>query len=174
MPRVVIAIGSNCERERHIASALDRLQAAFGDLQISSVYQSCASQPDEDHAPYYNLVVVVKTPLAVAEIKAHLLAIEDRCQRQRGAAQVTLDLDLLLYDNWVGCFDQQDLPHPDITRCAYVLRPLMELLPDEQHPVLQQSYRALWQQFPLSSDLTPVDLVWQGAVISTRPTFLPL
>ena len=41
MPTIYLGVGSNIERERYIVAGLDALAMLFGDLQLSSVYDSC-------------------------------------------------------------------------------------------------------------------------------------
>ena len=65
------------------------------------------------------------------------MMIEQQFGRQRTEhwGPRTLDLDLLLYDNWVLDTPELSLPHPHMTERAFVLVPLAELLPDWVHPV---------------------------------------
>ena len=42
MPTVYLGVGSNIERERYITAGLDALEGLFGELRISSVYDSAA------------------------------------------------------------------------------------------------------------------------------------
>ena len=174
MVQIAIAVGSNCERERNISLGLDALQNVFGDLRLSCVYESIAEPNHEDHPPYYNLVATAKSTLAVVDIKTILRQIEDQCRRQRNSCNVTLDLDLLLYGNLVDCINGQALPHPDIERRAYVLRPLMELFPHAVHPVKGETYQRLWQQFPVSLNAIPVDFIWNGQVVSIAAPLVSL
>ena len=42
MERIFVSIGSNVDRERHIERAVDLLRARFGDVELSSTYESAA------------------------------------------------------------------------------------------------------------------------------------
>jgi len=55
MNRVYISVGSNQDTVRHVRSALDALHQRFGDLAISSVYESEAVGFDGEN--FLNLVV---------------------------------------------------------------------------------------------------------------------
>ena len=169
MPEVVVAIGSNCEREKHINYALDSLTEKYDELLISPVYESEAQKPRDltiTGKPYYNLVVGFSTNSSVVALKQSLCQIEAKCHRERQSERVTLDLDLLLYGDWVGQIDKAVIPHHDISQCAYVLRPLSDLLPEKLHPVHKQSYSALWKAFVIDTALCPIDFVWKNKVIS--------
>lgn len=158
MAQVYVSIGSNIDRERNIALALQRLADDYGPLQQSSVYESAAV--GFDSAPFYNLVVGFKTGIGPAELQERLHAIEAECGRERNTAMTarSLDLDLLIYDNLVMDDGHLALPRKDITRYAFVLYPLAEIAPDAHHPVSGERYADMWAAFHDSRQvLTRVD-----------------
>ena len=158
MAQVYVSVGSNLERERNIATALQALTESYGELQQSSVYESAAV--GFDSAPFYNLVVGFSTLESPRVIQDQLHAIEDRCGRQRTAtlSARTLDLDLLLYDDQVMTDGKLMLPREDITRYAFVLGPLAEIAPAARHPVTAVSYAEMWAAFDDSEQpLTRID-----------------
>jgi len=149
MAHAWVSIGSNIERSRNIALALELLEAHYGALEQSSIYESDAV--GFDSAPFYNLVAGFQTDETPAALQAQLHAIEDRSGRARTSALTarTLDLDLLLYDELVIDEDGLVLPRDDITRYAFVLCPLAEIAPDERHPVSGRRYADHWADFDL-------------------------
>ncbi len=168
MVQVVVSIGSNIKREENISAALDSLFAQFGELYISPVYKSMAKGScSTEGLFYYNLVVAFQTELALNKIKSVLKDIEDQRGRKRNADIVSLDIDILLYGEWVGGYEEAVIPHNDITECAYVLRPLTDLFPDQKHPVFDRTYDELWGSFSKELALVPVDFVWNQRIIST-------
>ena len=58
----------------------------------------------------------------------------------------SLDLDLLLHDQSVDI--DIDLPRAEILTTAFVLQPLSKLAPELKHPILHETYQALWNKFP--------------------------
>lgn len=147
MARVYISVGSNIDRERNIDMALRLLEASFGQLQRSSVYESEAIGFDSD--PFYNLVVGFDTDDTPREIHDVLHCIEEASGRIRttGLSARTLDLDLLLYDDLVTETGGLVLPRDDITRYAFVLAPLAEIAGTLRHPVTGENYENLWSAF---------------------------
>jgi 2-amino-4-hydroxy-6-hydroxymethyldihydropteridine diphosphokinase len=145
--RVYISVGSNIDRERNIDMALRLLEASFGQLQRSSVYESEAIGFDSD--PFYNLVVGFDTDDTPREIHDVLHCIEEASGRIRttGLSARTLDLDLLLYDDLVTETGGLVLPRDDITRYAFVLAPLAEIAGTLRHPVTGENYENLWSAF---------------------------
>lgn len=160
MAFILISIGSNIEREKHVRAAIAELKAAFGSLQISSVYESEAVGFDGE--PFYNLVVGANTDLSIEACVELFKGIEDRHGRKRNVARFsgrTLDLDLLTYDQ-VMCQQPIELPRDEITKNAFVLLPLVELVPEQIHPPSGLTYRQLWQDYPKQQKLWTVPFSW--------------
>lgn len=148
MPQVYIAIGSNIDRDGNIRDAVRQLNASFGRLTLSPVYESRAHGFEGGN--FYNLVAGFSTTNSIERIKATVSQIETRFGREREAGRVDsrkLDLDLLLYDDIVQHDSRVNLPHPDIQRYAFVLRPLADIAPDLKHPETRLTYAQMWQQF---------------------------
>jgi 2-amino-4-hydroxy-6-hydroxymethyldihydropteridine diphosphokinase len=158
MARVYVSIGSNIDRVRNIALALQRLGDEYGPLLRSSVFESAAV--GFDSAPFYNLVVGFDTELPPQDVQEQLYEIEAASGRERTDTLTarTLDLDLLLYDDLVLDGGRLKLPRADITRYAFVLYPLAEIAPDARHPVSGERYADMWAAFDDTSQvLTRVD-----------------
>jgi len=168
MPQVLLGVGSNIERERYIIAGLDALQALFGELALSSVYSSEAI--GFAGQPFLNLAVAVDTDLAVGELARQLRHIEVEYGRPANATRNSarqLDIDILTYDNLVGVIDDVELPRGEILENAFVLGPLAELAPEEEHPVERETYQALWQAYDRASQgLVRVGFQWRGRAIS--------
>lgn len=169
MVNVYLSLGSNIDAQKNIIAALDALQDDFGELKISSVFESEAVGFSGDN--FYNLVVAVSTELNVGELSQHLKDIEDANGRKRCGPKFsgrTLDIDILTYGNVVGNIDGVELPRAEILTNAFVLWPLTELVtPACLHPEVKRSYVELWRDYDKSSqNLWPIDFTWQQQVIS--------
>ena len=134
-----IGLGSNLgDREAMIRQALEALAALTQTelLRASSLYDT---EPvgDVEQPNFLNAVAHVDTSLPARQLLWNLLLIEKRLGRERARrwGPRTIDLDLLLYGNEV--IEEADLrvPHPELTRRAFVLVPLVELDPTLVHPV---------------------------------------
>lgn len=169
MARVFVSVGSNIEREHHIVMALDAMQEQFSALQVSSVYESEAVGFAGDH--FFNLVAGFETGMAVGELSVCLRQIEKQNGRNRSTERFsarTLDIDILTYDDRTGLCDGILLPRPEILENAFVLLPLAEIAPSEQHPVEHKTYADLWRAYARKQNLWPVDFIWRGQKISSR------
>jgi 2-amino-4-hydroxy-6-hydroxymethyldihydropteridine diphosphokinase len=152
MPRVWLSIGSNQDREQNIRGAVRALRAEFGELTLSSVYESPAVGFDGD--PFFNLVAGISTDLPANLLNKRLRAIEEAHGRIRQGEKFTsrtLDLDLLTYDNLVSDNKGIKLPREEILRYSFVLMPLAEVAGEERHPLNGRTYGELWEAFDSSS-----------------------
>ncbi len=148
MVRAYVSLGSNIERERHIPAAVASLRARYGELMISSVYESEAV--GFRGARFYNLAVGFDTRESVRALMRTLRALERRCGRDRDAPRFgsrTLDADLLLYGDAVIEEPGVQLPREEILTEAFVLRPLAEIAGHLRHPVTGCTYAELWMAF---------------------------
>jgi 2-amino-4-hydroxy-6-hydroxymethyldihydropteridine diphosphokinase len=145
---VYVGIGSNIDRENSIRGAVRELTAHYGPLTLSPVYESKAHGFEGEN--FYNLVAGFDSVESIEHIKEALSQIESRFGRVRQENRFsarTLDLDLLLYSDTVRHDDKMNLPHPDIQRYAFVLRPLADIAPDLRHPETGLSCAQMWRQF---------------------------
>lgn len=162
MPWVWISIGSNQDRDRCIRGSVAQLQARFGPLRLSPVYES--DPVGFQGQPFYNLVAGFACDWELSDLLALLRTLEDEFGRERQGPKFsprTLDLDLLTYGDQVVDRGPVRLPRDEITRYAFVLRPLADVAGDECHPLLGTSYGALWAEFDASAQpLRPIAF-WQ-------------
>ena len=162
MAEVYVSVGSNVEPERHVCSCLRALHERFGPLQVSTIYRNKAV--GFTGADFLNLVVRFDTAEAVRHVVSQLHELEQTHGRHRDGpnpklSDRSLDLDLLLYDDLVLEEVGLCIPREEITRCAYVLRPLAELAGEQRHPVLGKTFSELWQAMAAHAEpLIPVGL----------------
>lgn len=169
MMDVYLGLGSNKNAAYYLDRALTALHETFGDLQISPVYES--ESVGFRGSNFTNLVVRIKTEIAVQELLYQLRIIENANDRDRSAPKFssrTLDIDILMYGDWVGVRDGIALPRQEILENAFVLRPLHDLAPALIHPAKQQSIAELWRQYDKQKQrLWRADFIWQGRRISS-------
>ncbi|HEY8385782.1 MAG TPA: 2-amino-4-hydroxy-6-hydroxymethyldihydropteridine diphosphokinase [Porticoccaceae bacterium] len=170
MTRAYLSIGSNIDQRRNITACLDALAEHFGELLLSSVYESEAIGFQGDN--FYNLVAGIDTDMGVAALSTLLHRIEDANGRRRDGPRFssrTLDIDILTYGECCGEIDGVRLPRQEILDNAFVLAPLAEIAGNEVHPGVRKAYRDLWAAYDSTAQkLWPIDFEWQGRVISRR------
>ena len=160
MARVYVSIGSNIDREKNIPTCLENLQEKYGELQVSTIYESKAVGFEGDN--FYNLVAGLDTDDDVYEVLNTLRNIENIHGRERNSKHFssrTLDIDLLLYDDLVLHEPGLEIPRDDLVQYVFVLQPLVEINPDYMHPVLNKTVAKILDESGMESkDMWPVTL----------------
>ena len=134
MPRVAIALGSNLgDRAANLAAGQDGLAARGVAWQnLSKIYETEPVGPITEQGAFLNQVAVGETELSPRALLEICLYVEQEQGRVRSVrwGPRTLDLDILLYEDWR--IEEPDLivPHPEMLRRAFVLMPLAEAAPD--------------------------------------------
>jgi 2-amino-4-hydroxy-6-hydroxymethyldihydropteridine diphosphokinase len=106
---------------------------------------------------YVNGVARLEGWMEPAVLLARLHAIEARAGRVRGVVDAPrpLDLDIIAMDGLLRDAPDPVLPHPRAHERAFVLRPLLEVAPDWEHPRLHRSAAALLAALPEVESLCP-------------------
>ena len=145
MTLLVLSLGSNLQREKHIRFALAALQALFARIDVSPVYETRAV--GFDGPDFYNLVVVAETALELECLLVKLRQIEDDAGRIRNGKSFqsrNLDIDVLLFGEANLRGQGRNIPRNEIEHAAYVLKPLAQVLPKMPHPVSGICFEDLW------------------------------
>ena len=162
MAQVYISLGTSIEREKYVQQGLIALHDAFGELTLSSLFESEAVGFKGPN--FYNMVIAVTTQQTVEEVAQLLKDIELQHGREVNAQKYsprTLDLDLLLFDDLILEKPAQ-IPRDEITKNAFVLWPLAEIAGDKVHPVINLTYKELWSEYNQDKQqLTKVPFKWQ-------------
>jgi 2-amino-4-hydroxy-6-hydroxymethyldihydropteridine diphosphokinase len=147
-----IALGSNLEsrfgdREANLREAVRRIEA-LGEVRAVSSFYDTEPVGYREQPRFLNGALVLETELGPQELMRGLLAAERAMGREREGALPkgprVIDLDLLLYGDWVLWAEDLILPHPRIEERRFVLEPLAEIAPDWVHPVLGVTVRELF------------------------------
>ncbi|MGH8529889.1 MAG: 2-amino-4-hydroxy-6-hydroxymethyldihydropteridine diphosphokinase [Nevskiales bacterium] len=146
MSEAYVAVGSNQNAPANIREALQHLRTRYGELRVSAAYES--ADTNGGAAPYVNLVVSFESILPAGQLLAELRDVERICGRDRSiqTASCPLDLDLLLVGNAVVEDGPLKLPHPELVRRPYMLRPLVDLAATMTHPSLGLTFEDLWDK----------------------------
>ncbi len=155
---VFVAAGSNLDAERNLATARAEILRTWPDAKFSRAYRNRAvgfEGPD-----FINWVVGFTTELPIDAVVTRLREIETQCGRPRAApkwAPRSMDLDILLFDDWVVQHADYTLPRPDLVKRPYMLGPMAEIAPDVVHPTLRQTIGELWAAFDSAAHpMTPL------------------
>lgn len=175
MPRVFLSVGSNLgDRLECLRQAVERLRAMpeLRFVDASPLYrtepweQRPGEQPNQE-SWFFNCVVAVETELEPMALLGRLQSLEDLLGRRRGPGTPEdrryeprpLDIDILLYgDRVIAGPDSLHIPHLLMHERRFVLRPLADLAPEVEHPVLYQTIRELLAALEDEHDVAESDL----------------
>lgn len=152
--RAVVALGANLgDRLATLERAVELVAAGIGPLAGRSRWLETPAlihpdDPAESYPAFLNGVLVARTGAAPAAVLAGLHAIEARLGRDRRGESARwrprlVDLDLIALDGLVVDGPGLRLPHPEMHRRDFVLRPLCEVWPGWRHPLLGATAREL-------------------------------
>ncbi|WP_312274617.1 2-amino-4-hydroxy-6-hydroxymethyldihydropteridine diphosphokinase [Candidatus Igneacidithiobacillus taiwanensis] len=131
-----IGIGSNLAEPRLQVARARLALAELPDSRLDWVSDDYWSEPVGGvvQDPFVNAVARLETRLPAEQLLPALHLIEAKAGRRRAQEQVwgprILDLDLLLYGELQSQEPRLRLPHPEIARRAFVLRPLADYDPE--------------------------------------------
>jgi 2-amino-4-hydroxy-6-hydroxymethyldihydropteridine diphosphokinase len=121
--RACLGLGSNVDPVSNLRRAIRKLRRAVAVEAVSSAWESPAV--GGDGPDYINAALLVRTPQSKESLMARLKEIENelgRVRNHRRPARLTIDIDLLLFD--------QEFLEDDLWSQAYRAVPVAELLPD--------------------------------------------
>ena len=144
---VLIALGSNIDRERNMAAAIDRLRAhpQMELVAVSPIYTTAAIGSDgaESGQPIFaNAAARIATALPAAKLRHELRAMEAALGRVRTAdkfAPRPIDLDIIFYGAEVLDIDGHHIPDRDVVRFAHIALPAADIAGDWIHPETGQT-----------------------------------
>ena len=133
-----------------LAAAAERLDALGSVTARSSLY-STAPVGFADQPRFFNAAVALETELTPFELLGALLLIEKDFGRNRVLGfqngPRTLDLDILLYGDYVIGGATLEIPHPRLAERAFALVPLNEIAPEALEPRTARTVSQLLRSF---------------------------
>ena len=144
--RVAIAIGSNLgDRHGHLQWAVGQLGDILHRLRASTFIETAPVDVPDPQPPYLNAAVVGETTLEPKELLEVLLSLERERGRERltPRAARTLDLDIILFGDYVIDAPNLVIPHPRFRERRFVLEPLAQVAGEWLDPASGKTVRQL-------------------------------
>ena len=149
MAIVYLSLGSNKDdRIGYIQQASRQLGTLEGCeiIRTSAFYETEPWNMNSDNW-FVNAVVELKTSLSPHQLLEQCQAIEKQLGRKPSQPNVyedrTIDIDILFYKKEIISDDDLIIPHRFLHLRAFTLVPLLELIPDFEHPVLHKTISEL-------------------------------
>lgn len=134
--KAILSLGANLgDRKNTLSCAVADIVRLRGTrvIKVSPVYETKAwgvsDQPD-----YLNLCILIETKKTPSELLSSIHRLEYRYGRKREYrfAPRTLDIDIIGFEGIVSEEKRLTLPHPRASQRAFVIVPLLDILPDKR------------------------------------------
>lgn len=163
MEEVFIGLGSNLgNRLANLRDAERGLEPLLEITGRSKVYET-APQYVADQPKFLNAVLRGRPKLEPRPLLEAMKQLEITLGRQEAPRNGPrlIDLDLLFFGERCLENDALTLPHPRIHERYFVLRPLLDLAPEQRHPASGKTMRQLMAELPVNAG--------EGTVEVARP-----
>ena len=145
-----IALGSNLgDKKKYLDDAISALNAVQGcNIEKISSYLETEPYGVTDQDIFLNACLKLKTLLTPMELLDELHKIEQAAHRERLIhwGPRTLDLDIIFYDDIVSSDDDLCIPHVEMHKRYFVLKPLHEIAPYMHHPGNGKTVREMLEE----------------------------
>ena len=153
-----IGIGSNLgNRTENCIAALEEISNFTIIKSVSSFYET---EPlgVEDQPEFINAVAKVSTLLSPLNLLNSLKEVEKQLGRDRTErwGPRVIDLDLLIYEDFVLESQELTIPHKELHKRRFVLEPLSEIEPWLEHPVLKKTMSTILKELEDKRSVTLV------------------
>ncbi|HLV71097.1 MAG TPA: 2-amino-4-hydroxy-6-hydroxymethyldihydropteridine diphosphokinase [Xanthomarina sp.] len=160
--KIYISLGTNKgDRLKNLQDAINLIFERIGKINIiSKVYNSPAFGFDSDD--FLNCCVILETDMDPEKVMLALLDIEASMGRLRevnvGFQSRIIDLDILFVDEELIDSKVLKVPHPELYKRKFVLKPLLEIAPKLIHPTLHKNMANLLEVCEDESILEPINI----------------
>lgn len=132
--KIYLGLGSNLGKKKvNIDQAIRKIDEQVGEVVRKSDYYQSGPQGFMSEHDFVNVAIQVETNLQPLDLLRQLQGIE----RELGRKQKTIDgvytdriidIDILLYEDWVIDLPELKIPHPLMKERDFVVKPLNEIL----------------------------------------------
>lgn len=148
--RAYLGLGSNMgDKKAYLDEAIRKLNQGK-ECVVERVSEYLVTEPygGVEQDDFLNACLVLKTQLSPEELLDRLHEIEQEAHRERIIhwGPRTLDLDILMYDDLVMENDDLIIPHIEMHKREFVLKPLNEIAPNIRHPVFKKTVSQMLEE----------------------------
>lgn len=148
--RVFLGMGANLgERHKTICKAIETLNT-FPDIKVIHCSDSIETEPYGymEQPCFINACIEIQTLKTPEELLIVVNQIETEAGRTRDIhwGPRTLDIDILFYDSIIYDSDTLCIPHPQIPKRYFVLKPMAQIAPYYHHPISGKTMEALLEE----------------------------
>jgi 2-amino-4-hydroxy-6-hydroxymethyldihydropteridine diphosphokinase len=141
-----LLLGSNQGNSHELLrKAISLLELRIGKIETASSVYSTKAWGKTDQPDFLNQVVIIPYTGTAIQALEIVLSIEHEMGRVRSKkwGSRIIDIDLLYFDDQIHHTSKLTLPHPVLHLRRFTLVPLVEILPDFIHPVINKTQQQL-------------------------------
>lgn len=134
MTKVYLGIGGNIGNKRENINQCIDLLNRHEEIKVNKISSYYETEPvgytDQDW--FLNVVVEIETSIEPYDLLKYCNQIEEQLKRKRVIrwGPRTIDVDILLYEDFTSTDEKLTVPHPRMTQRAFVMIPLYEIAKD--------------------------------------------
>ncbi|MBR3627787.1 MAG: 2-amino-4-hydroxy-6-hydroxymethyldihydropteridine diphosphokinase [Elusimicrobia bacterium] len=148
MTTIYLSLGSNIgNRRKNLEKAVKELEKNnIKKIKISSFYETEPVGPKQRN--FYNVAGKFETNLSPQNLLKTVKQIEDKIGRKktyRWGPRV-IDIDILFYGKQIIKSKKLIIPHKEIINRAFVLVPMVEIVPKVVHPIYHKTIKRMFDE----------------------------
>ncbi len=148
--RVFLSIGSNLgDKEGYLDFSIDKLNAE-DDTKVIKIADYIETEPygDVEQDNFLNSALEIETLKSPDTLLEFIGRVETEAGRKRLLhwGPRTLDIDILFFDDMIIEKPELIIPHPEIEKRDFVLRPMVSIAPLFRHPASMKSMTTLLEE----------------------------
>ncbi len=153
MNSCILAIGTNSgDRLSNVETSISLIskKIAYTNIKQSSVIETSAlllpNSPNDWNLLFLNLAILIQTDLSFLQIFQVIKEIENDMGRDFSAPRWSpriIDIDIITYNNLVYSSNNLEIPHAQMHKRRFVMKPVCELAASNVHPVFKKTFKQL-------------------------------
>lgn len=153
MNSCILAIGTNSgDRLSNVETSISLIskKIAYTNITQSSVIETSAlllpNSPNDWNLLFLNLAILIQTDLSFLQIFQVIKEIENDMGRDFSAPRWSpriIDIDIITYNNLVYSSNNLEIPHAQMHKRRFVMKPVCELAASNVHPIFQKTFKQL-------------------------------
>jgi len=149
MHSVILHTGTNIEnRFAHLQKANFNLELTVGTIVKQSHIYETAAWGNEDQNDFLNQALLLKTEHSARRVMHEILTLEYKMGRNRTLKWQPriIDIDIIFFDQEILAKKMLTIPHQLMQNRRFVLKPLMDIIPEYEHPILKKTIKVLLEE----------------------------
>ncbi len=149
--KTTLLLGTNLgDRNQNLKMARELIKKEIGLISRNSSVYETAAWGVTDQADFLNQVVIIETAMAPEVLLKKCLGIEHQMGRVRIRKwdKRFIDIDILYFEDQIIDTKYLTIPHPGIQDRRFTLVPLVEVVPNQLHPILSKTHTLLLEECP--------------------------